>query len=155
MHRGSDGNSCAFSLAVGPDVEAADWILDATFAVSAGPPMVAYFVTAHNDVFVLRSNSLRDLNINLDRVASGLNSILYSAHLKPLSTKTILVASGTVFGEVIVWSCYSTTAGEDCEVKWNSRTYKVFHGHHGSIFGASSPLDINCGRLAEEPVLSG
>jgi WD repeat-containing protein 6 len=133
---GSLGQHPASSLAIGPEIEAADWILDATFAVSNQTSTVAYFVTAHNDVFALRSKPSSGLSVSVSPVASGLNSILYSAHIKPISAATVLVAAGTVFGEVIVWSFQRSTAGRaDVQANWNSCTYKVFHGHSGSIFG--------------------
>lgn len=135
-HPDSDGHSSACSLAIGPDFEATDWILDASFAISTHLPTAAYFVTAHNDVFVLTSDPSRDLHMSILQVASGISSILYSAHIKPVSNTTILVAAGTAFGEVIVWSCYSSASGKaDIETRWHSRTHNVFRGHDGSIFG--------------------
>lgn len=129
-------SSLTFDLAIGTEHEAADWILDISFATSTQTPIVAYFITAHNDVFAIRSKATRALDISVSQIASGLSSILYSAHIKPISATTILVAAGTVFGEVIVWSCYrSTSATTHVETEWHSRTYNVFRGHDGSIFG--------------------
>ena len=142
---GSAGQYTTSALAIGPELETADWILDASFDSSTHSPTVAWLVTAHNEVFAITLDPSRDLNIIISQVASGPSSILYSAHIKPISTTTILVAAGTVFGEVIVWSCYrprSTIA--EVETKWQSRTSKVFRGHNGSIFGVclSNNMDV-------------
>lgn len=126
-------------LKIGHEVEAADWILDASFTnFTTASPFIAYLVTAHNDVFALTLDSSSDLSVKVCRVASGLSSILYSAHIKPISSTTILVAAGTVFGQVIVWSCYYPFSGISvAETGWQSHTSNIFHGHDGSIFGVS------------------
>jgi len=133
---GSIDRSQASPLAIGPEFETADWILDATFALSKHAPSIAYLVTAHNDVFAIRSDALHDLHVSISQVTSGLKSMLYSAHIKPISGTSILVAAGTVFGEIIVWSCYrGTSQHTKVEEGWHGRTYNVFQGHNGSIFG--------------------
>ncbi|ERF71317.1 hypothetical protein EPUS_03471 [Endocarpon pusillum Z07020] len=126
-------------LKIGHEVEAADWILDASFAnFTTTSPFIAYLVTAHNDVCALTLDSPSDLSVKVCQVASGLSSILYSAHIKPTSSTTILVAAGTVFGQVIVWSCYHPFVGISvAETGWQSHTSNIFHGHDGSIFGVS------------------
>ena len=125
-------------LNIGHEVEAADWILDASFANSTTSPFVAYLVTAHNDVYALTLDSSSDLSVKVCQVASGLSSILYSAHIKPISSTTVLVAAGTVFGQVIVWSCYHPFSSISVvETEWQSHTSNIFHGHDGSIFGVS------------------
>jgi WD repeat-containing protein 6 len=129
-------NQSPACLAIGSECEIEDWILDATFAKQSST--IAYLVTAHNDIFVIRLDPSDHLTVVISKVASGPSSILYSAHLKPASTTNILVAAGTVFGEVIVWSCYcSATEVPDLETSWQSRTSHIFRGHTGSIFGVS------------------
>jgi WD repeat-containing protein 6 len=64
-------------------------------------------------------------------MASGPASILYSAYLKPLSTEHILVAAGTVFGEIHVWSCHTTSGVPP----WRCTPHYNLTGHRGSIFG--------------------
>jgi WD repeat-containing protein 6 len=122
------------SLAIGSEWETEDWILDANFAKQSST--IAYLVTAHNDVFMITLDPLHDLVVVISKVASGPSSILYSAHIKPVSATNILVAAGTVFGEVIAWLCYLPASGiSDFETNWQSRTSHVFRGHTGSIFG--------------------
>lgn len=137
------------TLVVGAEVGVVDWIFDAIFPVGTSvSPIVAYFVTAHNDVFSLKNDGSHSLDLSVSQVTSGPNSILYSAQIKPLSATTILVAAGTVFGEVIVWICYRTTlevtGGEE---KWRSKVCNIFHGHNGSIFGVclSEPVTLEHG----------
>jgi WD repeat-containing protein 6 len=127
------------SLQVGPENEAFDWILDASFAASAhASSNIAYAVTAHNAVFALRAGHSQASSVVFFHVANGPDSILYSAHIKPMSTTTLLVAAGTVFGEVILWSCYLDTSGVNgAEERWRNHVLNVFHGHTGSIFGVS------------------
>lgn len=151
-HRGSFGQHVPCLVVIGPEYKAADWILDASFAVPHHPQALAYCVTAHNDVFVLRLTPSLDLSFGISQVTSGLSAILYSASIKPISSSTVLVAAGTVFGEVIVWSCYqSKCETAEARATWHSRTSHVFHGHSGSIFGVCFSeivrLNDNPGRL--------
>jgi WD repeat-containing protein 6 len=126
-----------FTLAIGPEIQVADWILDASFGPSTHiQSTIAYCVTAHNDIFALRSDTSCGLNISILQIASGIKSVLCSAHIVPLSNTTVLVAAGTIYGEVVVWACYRIV-GEiaDKEGKWCSRVNNVFRGHNGSVFG--------------------
>jgi WD repeat-containing protein 6 len=144
-HEGSPAHDAAPIIDLGPKIEVVDWILDANFAVPSSAPLnIAYFVTAHNDVFALRPGPLHDLDLTISPVSKGPNSILYSAHVKPISATSILVAAGTVFGETIVWSSY-LRSGEVAhnEQNWRSHIYKVFHGHTGSIFGVHLSDTLN------------
>ncbi|KAH0328320.1 WD40 repeat-like protein, partial [Aureobasidium melanogenum] len=107
--------------------EAADWILD--IAVSPELPeqkQNAALITAHNALLLLELDSTDGLK----ELTSNSRCILYSAHIHWMSTDRILVSSGTVFGDIIVWSC---------SLQENSVPSSVLHhvliGHEGSIFG--------------------
>ena len=130
------------SLAIQPECETEDWILDASFARQSST--IAYLVTAHNDVLMITLDPLHHRAVVISKVASGPSSILYSAHIKPVSTTNILVAAGTVFGEVIAWLCYRPVSEvPDFDINWQHRTSHIFRGHTGSIFGVclSDPVD--------------
>ncbi|KAG9698554.1 WD40 repeat-like protein, partial [Aureobasidium melanogenum] len=107
--------------------EAADWILD--IAVSpevSGKKQKAALITAHNALLLLEL----DWTTDLQELTSNSRCILYSAHIHWITATRILVSSGTVFGDIIVWSC---------SLQENSVPSSVLHhvliGHEGSIFG--------------------
>jgi WD40 repeat protein len=111
-----------------------DWILDAAISPYGNECVL---VTAHNTV--LRARLEEDSQtLQFETLDSPSRSILYSAHLLWESPTCILVAAGTVFGEIIVWQC--TVSGETPSA--GSRVVATFTGHEGSIFGVniSSPI---------------
>ncbi|KAF6238688.1 hypothetical protein HO173_003194 [Letharia columbiana] len=124
-----------------PEVLWDDWILDACFrhpnitdSGSGKNTVEAILVTAHNDLlclkFVEKSAETRETR-SLYRIASGPNSILYSAHMLLADAgPRLLVAAGTVFGEVLLWS-FTSDPSVSREIKLHYR----FTGHEGSVFG--------------------
>lgn len=120
-----------------------DWILDV--AISPHKVDECVLVTAHNTV--LRAKIEKDSRvISLEILHSPSRSILYSAQLVWECENTILVAAGTVFGEIIVWKCSTGS------ISSRSRVLHTFTGHEGSIFGVNiSPVvtdgDGNSTRL--------
>lgn len=110
-----------------------DWILDV--AISPHDYKTCVLVTAHNTVLQAR---LEDSSSGtLKTLQSPSRSILYSAHLIWESPDLILVAAGTVFGEIIIWSC-PVSSLDTC------RVLVTFTGHEGSIFGVNiSPPIVN------------
>lgn len=135
-------------LRIGKTIEVEDWILDIAprtlrASHSSNEPVCATLVTAHN---ALHSVNWRELSssdpkesrqLSVSPLLAGRKCILYSAHLKWISSTEILVASGTAFGEIIVWSC--SLSGE----KPSLHTHFSFTGHEGSIFGVqiSAPVE--------------
>lgn len=112
-----------------------DWSLDVEWAgLPDGLPATAFALTAHNEVLQLKSESSSTLELEFLRVASGPKSMLYSAQIKPLSASSVLVCAGTVFGEVILWTC-EESHGPDGSTTWVVSPARMFHGHQGSIFG--------------------
>ena len=73
------------------------------------------------------SNSLK---ISVSELTASSRCILYSAHLLWLSPDQILVAAGTAFGEILVWSWIGNKASST-----RTQLHHVFTGHEGSIFG--------------------
>ncbi|KAG4411066.1 hypothetical protein IFR04_015797 [Cadophora malorum] len=103
-------------------IAVSDWVLDV--AISPHDDCCV-LITAHNTV--LSAALLRDTEYpKVETLSSPSRSILYSADLVWESRAQILVAAGTVFGEIIVWRC--STTGE-------SQVIYTFTGHEGSIFG--------------------
>ena len=113
-----------------------DWVLDAVIAPSG---QECVLVTAHNTV--LRARLVNNFQrIALESLGSPVRSILYSAQLVWESESTVLVAAGTVFGEIIFWQC-SVSEIPNCS---GSRILHTFTGHEGSVFGVNiSPILVD------------
>jgi len=119
-----------------------DWILDGCFRkpLSHDPNSQksrsdALLVTAHNQLHMLQSSVFKlpesKATQNFYCIASGPRSILYSAHVIWPFNNRVLVAAGTVFGEVLLWSYHVGTVFPD----GIGTLYKKFEGHEGSVFG--------------------
>lgn len=119
-----------------------DWILD----VAISPyDDCCVLVTAHNNVLRILPRSDGQAS-RLEELSSPSRSILYSAHLVWESPSCLIVAAGTVFGEIIAWECTVSKEKSDagCQV------LATLSGHEGSIFGVNiSPLIYG---LYESPV---
>lgn len=111
------------------EFRAPDWIYDGIL-FPAGDPKGA-LVTAHNEIIPF-SVSPDGNGLAFDTLTSPSRPILYSANLCRLGPDTILVAGGTVFGEIIVWKYYF---GSSRPSQWE--VLYVFTGHEGSVFGVS------------------
>ncbi|PBP27602.1 WD domain-containing protein [Diplocarpon rosae] len=103
-------------------ITVSDWILDVAISPHDDSCVL---ITAHNTVLQARP-SPSQTEYAVATLASPSRSILYSADLVWESKTQILVAAGTVFGEIIIWQC--STSGE-------RRVLFTFLGHEGSIFG--------------------
>ncbi|KAL9102664.1 MAG: hypothetical protein Q9163_002218 [Psora crenata] len=124
------------------EIRVHDWILDAHFRVQCydhcdpSTDDEAVFVTAHNDLHLLATPnptfSDNTQGQSIRKLSFGPRSILYSAHIAWDDSGGIVVACGTVTGEILVWSLpyrqqydYPTTA----------RVHYNLAGHEGSVFG--------------------
>ncbi|PYH49048.1 tRNA (34-2'-O)-methyltransferase regulator RTT10 [Aspergillus saccharolyticus JOP 1030-1] len=121
---------------------APDWILAGCAPDTHGETENAYMLTAHNALLgvqlVRQAGAKYDKSIEIRQLVAGVKSILYSANVLSLSESHILVAAGTVFGEIIVWSCF---LAEDDSASASGSIHHFFTGHEGSIFGVTiSPL---------------
>ncbi|KAK5171738.1 WD repeat-containing protein 6 [Saxophila tyrrhenica] len=129
-----------------------DWILDASFAHASRTVAV---VTAHNALWL---NAFRDANedgrsTSHERLIPGSNCILYSAHVKWLSPSTCLIAAGTAFGDIILWSATL----EAFSGKWSaeSQIHFTFPAHAGSVFGVQiSPWVFLPGSREQQRLLA-
>ena len=122
-------------------IDTGDWVLDACFvnpdtdgSPGASTSVWAFLVNAHNNVLRLQINMLASLGESMKpiikAVTSGPPSMLYSAHIFTTDTGFVLIAAGTSFGEVILWSFIPGSYDVSRSV-----LHRTFRGHQGSIFG--------------------
>jgi WD repeat-containing protein 6 len=122
-------------------VELNDWALFGGFFERDLPNVLtAFIVTAHNEVHELVVN---DKLISGDRIqswklVSGPGCALYAAHARS-TLNGLLIAVGTVFGEVVVWSANR----DEQSGLWSTNIRNVFLGHKGSIFGVYLSEDLS------------
>lgn len=121
-----------------------DWIYHASLASST----LAAVVTAHNEVFPLHITrglgAERRLRWGRVRAPPSSRPILYAARLEHMAIGEVLVAAGTVFGEIVVWRC---GIDEEIETEGDVEVLYVFTGHEGSIFGVDiSPAITVAGK---------
>lgn len=129
-------------LQLADEVDVGDWILDAAFNNSS-----IFVLTAHNvlKTFVVDIDALAP---NIDQESAqtirGPGSFLYSGDLCVADPNLLIVAAGTVFGEILVWTC-SRKASD--QVEWHPSAKHTFNGHKGSVFGVtiSPKLDLGNG----------
>lgn len=120
------------------EIQAQDWILHAVFLPTTNGRTKIIAITAHNSLLLYTPES------GWVELASGERCMLYSAHLLYLpansengESERILVAAGTVFGEILLWSTVLTSNNQKCPAELHYRLL----GHEGSIFGVNiSPL---------------
>ncbi|CAG8971441.1 hypothetical protein HYALB_00002024 [Hymenoscyphus albidus] len=120
----------------GRAVKVSDWILDVAIWESC-----CVLVTAHNAL--LRASFDKNHRPVIEDLPSPSESILYSAHVVWDTPEQILVAAGTVFGEIIYWRGSVAENGSFGDVQ----TLFTFTGHEGSIFGVNiSPIIVGHGN---------
>jgi WD repeat-containing protein 6 len=111
-------------------IPVSDWILDV--AICPFDAVGCVFVTAHNAVVRATLGGSPHTPV-LEALHSPSRSILYSAHLIWESPSRVVVAAGTVFGEILVWQC--SPSDETSSSK--SSVLFTLTGHEGSIFGVN------------------
>ncbi|OOF96096.1 hypothetical protein ASPCADRAFT_515441 [Aspergillus carbonarius ITEM 5010] len=121
-------------VAASAEYQGPDWILAGCAPDHDEESKSVYVLTAHNAVLGLQivDGDLSNYGkaIQIRPLVTGVNTILYSADIIALSESHILIAAGTVFGEIIVWSCFLNEAGQA-----TGSIHHFFTGHEGSIFG--------------------
>ena len=138
------------TITIGTLHDLGDWILNAAFAPALGdyPRRWASIVTAHNALHVARlddypaATSESPPTASIECQASRSNCIFYTAHISWLSSSQCLIASGTAFGDILVWSAF--TSNEDDRTSVRTQTHYTFSAHEGSIFGVqiSPPVTL-------------
>ncbi|KAI1872210.1 uncharacterized protein JN550_003929 [Neoarthrinium moseri] len=116
------------------EAKAPDWIFEGALSPYGTDDLV--LLTAHNELIEARFHEEQG-SLDFAGIHSPSRPILYSGNLLWEAPDSILVAAGTVFGEIVVWKYHagSTGDGPGCEILF------VFSGHEGSIFGVHiSPI---------------
>lgn len=124
------GPTSKVDLSLATEFDAGDWILDALLSSSI------YLLTAHNSLVQVsfpQGEDVTGCNTHDKHVIHGPGSFLYSGNLVFARKDLIIVASGTVFGEILVWTCSRSREDQD----WTTSLRHVFKGHQGSVFGVS------------------
>lgn len=152
----------AVDLSLGPDDSIAaspftaeflapDWIMNGCAAMQ-DQLTSAYLITANNallSVQLVPSTLPRHrYGIHIYQLTTSVKSILYAADLIALSDSHVLVAAGTAFGEIIVWSCFIDFR-EPSKLNAFGSIHHFFTGHDGSIFGvriSSQIPSLNVGQ---------
>ncbi|KAI8628924.1 WD40 repeat-like protein [Xylariaceae sp. FL1651] len=138
-----------------PEAVAPDWIFDGRISPFDDGRIV--LLTAHNEV--IQGHVATDYKgLVLGRMQSPSRPILYSGNFSWGERDCVLVAAGTVFGEILIWKCHLDSSYNDsdyshgitvrndvsergetpgCEVLF------VFSGHEGSIFGVHISPEIH------------
>jgi WD40 repeat protein len=116
-----------------------DWIFDGILSPYDGDFVL---LTAHNEAIKAQCVGSEDA-VEFKEIVSPSRPILYSGNLSWETKDCVLVAAGSVFGEILVWKYHigSQACPSSCEVLF------VFAGHEGSIFGVhiSSPFQLGNG----------
>lgn len=117
---------------------APDWIYDA--AICPWDTSLVALATAHNEVLPMVYDATTQI-LTMGGVTSPSRPMLYASHLRWVSPTCVLVAAGTVFGDVIVWKYHLD--GPRYTLLF------VLRGHEGSIYGVdiSPELTLHDGSV--------
>ena len=120
-----------------------DWILKVHCHKFSSDKERFMCLTANNSLHVLLNPNDTSVISSSDAI-QGPQSALYSGDVHSHRADHILVAAGSVFGEVLIWA---TTLIDD-ERTWIVRTSHRFQAHNGSVFGTriSQELMREAGR---------
>lgn len=120
-----------------------DWIFDACFLSTKcdadATELDVVVLTAHNVLLFLTVpvplNEGSARKYVMKKAAAGTQSFLYSGHVILLASGKVLIAAGTVFGEVLLWSCNVEEVPSMSMQMRSSLLHYTFLGHEGSVFG--------------------
>ncbi|OKP14782.1 Regulator of Ty1 transposition protein 10 [Penicillium subrubescens] len=114
-----------------------DWLMSGCAAV-AGQPNTAFLITANNALLMAKVEdgyyAQYSKRICIYQLVTSVKCILYAADIVALSPSHVLIASGTAFGEIVVWSCF-IIENEPSQLKAVGSIHHYFTGHDGSVFG--------------------
>ena len=143
------------------EITTPDWIVDSCFSGGSSSrgsnhsgQCNAFLLTSHNTLLSFASSKAIELKAPADEIlrpiAAGPRSALYSGHVACLDSDCVLIAAGTVFGEILLWSAQlpkKLSRSNEGSVS-RGRLLHTFLGHEGSIFGVrllDSSLDVDNG----------
>ncbi|KAK5093608.1 WD repeat-containing protein 6 [Exophiala xenobiotica] len=81
--------------------------------------------------------------LELSVLCHSLSVFLYSADFMLADENSFIVASGTAFGELLIWLCRR----DQHDKTWRAYPWREYHGHSGSIFGVSISPTISFGDV--------
>ena len=114
-------------LSINASYEICEWVLHVVLLPAESiSGWYALLITAQNTLYAVSKR-----NHEMIKVCYGSRSMLYSACVSFTKTGHVLVAAGTVFGEVIIWSCHLPKEASTSMVT----SQIVLTGHTGSVFG--------------------
>ncbi|KAJ6016315.1 hypothetical protein N7540_010906 [Penicillium herquei] len=139
-----DQNDRVTSSLSSAEFHAPDWIMSGCAAVKDAL-VEAYLVTANNALLTIRLKQIESpryqASIQVHQLATSVKSILCAAHLIAFSATHVLIAAGTIFGEIIVWSCFTDPNQNTEAAHAIGSIHHFFTGHDGTVFGVRiSPL---------------
>ena len=141
-------------LDLDPPVVTDDWILcGLVLPLNHDSAYHAVWVTAQNTVVAAKGETkvgCRSMGWTVDKLASGPKSILYSADIILSSPDRLLIAAGTVFGEIIVWSLKIASTAHAS----TPQVHHVFKGHAGSVFGVCLTAESTSENVKERLLAS-
>ena len=128
------------------EIHVEDWILDSIFpslrqsSSEVDLPLIeAVILTSSDAVLLLCSEANLNPTVLDERsvlpCSVGPSSVLYSGHMTWQNPETLYVASGSVFGEVILWTCQVSHVASKSANPALGSVLASFTGHEGSIFG--------------------
>ncbi|CAK7273655.1 WD repeat-containing protein 6 [Sporothrix epigloea] len=141
------------------EVVVSDWIYDGLLPrrpLRGDDVAMGALITAHNEVLPFRVD--KDGETKLSRLTlvstpiSPSRPVLYSAQLawaakEDSDDDSLLVAAGTVFGEIVIWTCrLPVTSSRAPDIK----VLDVFAGHEGSIFDVAVSPVLNMAVLVSD-----
>lgn len=124
------------------EAQADDWIQDFCFRPSPekdASGVDAVFLTSHNVLYSFgqdrTSASRKSSRATIRLIAAGPSSLLYCAHIVWPARGPGLVAAGTVFGNVFLWSFPNHQSLKSSLLPISHCQHSTLVGHEGSIFG--------------------
>ncbi|KAJ5731768.1 uncharacterized protein N7483_006276 [Penicillium malachiteum] len=145
-----DKNDRVISSLSSAEFHAPDWIMSGCAAVKDAS-VEAYLITANNALLTIRLKQIESpryqTQIQVHQLATSVKSILCAADLIAFSATHVLIAAGTIFGEIIVWSCFTDPNQNTEAAHAIGSIHHFFTGHDGTVFGVriSPPLPSLCG----------
>ena len=119
-----------------------DWILDVHCLSRRGhgynSSWEALILSSHNYLYLMcfqNDSTEGPLGlIRITRIAVGPTSMLYSANMTTVDEHTVFIASGTVFGEILLWTICLPSISQPANIQ-SGRLLQKYRGHEGSVFG--------------------
>ncbi|KAJ9655520.1 WD repeat-containing protein 6 [Neophaeococcomyces mojaviensis] len=142
----SHGSTTNFQLLIVDSIRLRDWVLSGR---SENYDRIATFLTSYNALYHITANtSSRKLVYRC--LNDELSTFLYSGDVAVIDASSYIIASGTAFGEVLIWVCRF----DERDQRWVAALWREYRGHRGSIFGVSLSADIQHDRRSRRIVAS-